>query len=293
MKAIDKFTSGNISLLTFYSYCQDLESYFMEQSLNCDYGTTEEEKTYLSTFQTWAIADQIAAQKIMKYLDSGKISYLDAAHENINRANDAVSTIASNRGVLLVKAGLTDAEIKTKVEKDMAALESLLQSSNTQSNKQTVNLWDEEVAYIVDGSPGSTVQNITPKAAENGNSKSSTPKNSTVNGTIPPAEEDLSTYNSANLQQIFNNPSAYLEEQVTVGGKIVSDRSENGIQVIVVEPTGHSNKYIFFYAEDNEQHHQNVSIGDKVIVVGVMRGSEDYQGTLQPIASLDNCTIYK
>ena len=69
-----------------------------------------------------ALSDQMAAESLMKYLDSRKTSDLSNAQENIQNAVTAATTIASNRGALLAKAGLSQEEIQVKIEEDMSDL---------------------------------------------------------------------------------------------------------------------------------------------------------------------------
>ncbi len=124
MKSISAYSDNQANSLDFYNVCADAKDYFANASTSYDYGTTDEEKTYLSAFELVALSDQQAAEKLIKYIDSGKTSDLSKAQEYIQRAKDALVNIAENRGTLLVKAGLTDKEIKKKVEADMAELES-------------------------------------------------------------------------------------------------------------------------------------------------------------------------
>ncbi len=123
MKAVSLYSDNSISSLDFYTYCKDFKKYFQDMSSNFDWGKTEDEKMYLKTFEVFALADQQAAEYLIKYVDSGKTSDLSKAQEAIERAKEAATTIASNRGTLLVKAGLTDEELHEKVEADMAQLE--------------------------------------------------------------------------------------------------------------------------------------------------------------------------
>lgn len=124
MKTIAAFSDNKIDTLDFYNACNDAEKYFSKFYNSLGYGTDQDERDYLGSFETVALNDQRAAKYFMLYIDSEKTSDLSKAQENITVAKDALVTIAKNRGLLLVKAGLTDKEIKKKVEKDMAELES-------------------------------------------------------------------------------------------------------------------------------------------------------------------------
>lgn len=123
MTLMSNYSDNAIDAGTFYSECEKCAKWFGENSLTYDYGETQEEKDYLSAFESVALSDQMAAKSMMKYLDSKKASDLSDVEKNIDAAVQGITTIASNRGVLLVKAGLTDEEIQAKVESDMQELE--------------------------------------------------------------------------------------------------------------------------------------------------------------------------
>jgi hypothetical protein len=123
LEYVSTFSEGNLSSLDFYNTCSDAKDYFQEISMSFNYGSNDEEKTYLRTFESAALSDQQAAEHLMKYADSGKTSQLSKVQENIQNAKNAFIMIASNRGKLLVKAGLTDDEIKNKIETDMEDLD--------------------------------------------------------------------------------------------------------------------------------------------------------------------------
>lgn len=122
MDAMQGYANGTVTIVSFYDYCREAESFFADASLSFNYGDADYQNTYLSAFQSMALSDQMAAKSLLKYLDSFKVSDLSEAEENINNAKDAVITIASNRGELLVMAGLSDEEIREKVESDTADL---------------------------------------------------------------------------------------------------------------------------------------------------------------------------
>lgn len=111
MKAMNAFSNGEMSKLDFYDYCKNASEWFGQISISFNYGKTDDEKEYLSTFQTFALADQSAANSLMKYLDSNATKDLSNARENINRAKEAATIIAKNRIVLLKKIGLSEEEI--------------------------------------------------------------------------------------------------------------------------------------------------------------------------------------
>ncbi len=125
LKTIDAFSNSKISAVDMYNKCKEAEEYFRKASLSFDYGKTSEQKTYLQAFKSVALSDQMIAKAMMKYLDSKKTSDLSDVKANIENAKSGFVTIAGNRGILLVKAGLTEVEIKEKVEADMTELEKL------------------------------------------------------------------------------------------------------------------------------------------------------------------------
>ncbi|WP_028988027.1 hypothetical protein [Thermicanus aegyptius] len=125
MKATNAFSEGSMSELDFYDYCKNAKEWFGQMSISFNYGKTDDEKEYLSTFEVFALADQSAVDSLMKYLDSNATKDLSNARENINRAKEAATIIAKNRIVLLNKIGLTEEEIATKKDRMIADLESI------------------------------------------------------------------------------------------------------------------------------------------------------------------------
>lgn len=123
ISAIDSFGNGQGTSLDFYEYCKQAEEFFQKMSLSLNYGKTEEQKTYLRSLNSIALSDQSAAKNLMNYLDSGAVSDMSKAKDNIAETITAISAFAENRGKLLVKAGLSEAEIEQKVESDFSALE--------------------------------------------------------------------------------------------------------------------------------------------------------------------------
>ena len=107
----------------FIPSVKNLKILFVDLSMSYDYGTNSEQKDYLSVFESVALSDQMAADSMLKYLNSGKMSDLNNVSSNIQEAKTAITTIASNRGILLNKTDLTQEEIKTRVNDSMAALE--------------------------------------------------------------------------------------------------------------------------------------------------------------------------
>ncbi|MDP4133406.1 MAG: hypothetical protein Q8882_05290 [Bacillota bacterium] len=122
MKLVDAYASGNVNALNFYNKCVDYKNWCQQKSLSFDYGRTQDEMDYLGPFKSAAISGQMAAQDLIKYIDTGKVSDMSSANLNIQNAKAAFTTIASNRGTLLVKAGLTDEEIKQKIDEDTESL---------------------------------------------------------------------------------------------------------------------------------------------------------------------------
>lgn len=59
----------------------------------------------------------------MNYLDSGAVSDMSKAKDDIAETVTAISIFAENRSKLLVKAGLSEEEIKQKIESDLSVLE--------------------------------------------------------------------------------------------------------------------------------------------------------------------------
>lgn len=130
MGSIDAYSNGRATKLDFYDYCKKVEKNFGQASISFSYGKTEDEKTYLSTFPTFALADQSAAKSLLKYLDSDATKDLSKAKESIDRAKEAATIIASNRVVLLKKIGLSEEELKEKINQAAADVEALDSKKN-------------------------------------------------------------------------------------------------------------------------------------------------------------------
>ena len=113
---VDAYANGQINSVDLYQKCEEVEAYFRDLSLSFNYGETEDQKDYLSVFKNMALSDQMAAQSLMKYLNSGKTGDLSDANANIQSATEAATIISSNRGTLLGMTDLTDDEIRQRIE---------------------------------------------------------------------------------------------------------------------------------------------------------------------------------
>lgn len=111
MKSTDSYSNGKVTELDFYDYCKKVKDYFSNASLAFNYSKTDDERAYLSTFSTFAIEEQMAAEMLLKYVDSKAIKDLSGAKEHIATAKEAAITIAGNRAVFLKKIGLSEDEI--------------------------------------------------------------------------------------------------------------------------------------------------------------------------------------
>lgn len=123
MKTVDLYANGNVSQLDFYDYCKNIEEWFGKASRNFNYAKTEDEKTYLSTFSTFALSDQAAAKNLIKYLDSNATKDLSKAREELDRAKQAAGIIARNRVVYLKSIGLSTEEAEVEINKTAAEIE--------------------------------------------------------------------------------------------------------------------------------------------------------------------------
>lgn len=123
MYAMTAFSDGNMDAASFYSYCKDFENICANNSLIFDYGVNQDQKDYLSVFKSATLSDQMAAQSLMKYLDTYQTSDLSEAQEHIQNAKDAITTIASNRGTLLAKTDLSEEEIQKRLNESLTMLE--------------------------------------------------------------------------------------------------------------------------------------------------------------------------
>ena len=123
LQNVSLFSEGRVSQLELYDSMKQAKEYFRKAAMSFDYGNNSEEKTYLSSFSSMALSDQMATESIMKYLDKGNISDLSKTTDHLEDAKEAALLIASNRGTLLVRAGYTQEEISEKINSEMAELE--------------------------------------------------------------------------------------------------------------------------------------------------------------------------
>lgn len=124
MTALTNYSNGQMDAVTFYSVCQESEGVFQHNSTCYNYGKNQDQKDYLSPFKTVCLADQQAAKSLQKYLDSHETGDLADAKDQIARAKEALTTIATNRGTLLAsKTDLTEEQIQQRVNESTAALE--------------------------------------------------------------------------------------------------------------------------------------------------------------------------
>lgn len=73
-------------------------------------------KEYLDSCKNYIIIEQTMVDSLLTYIDSGKTSDLSKVQKNIQSCTEAISILASNRGVFLVLNGFTDEEIKEIVD---------------------------------------------------------------------------------------------------------------------------------------------------------------------------------
>jgi len=123
MKTMGLYADGKVSKLDFYDYSKKAQEWFGKASVSLKYAKTDSEKSYLSVFEVFALADQAAAKSLIKYLDSNATKDLSKAREEIDRAKQAATTISSNRVVFLRSIGLSKEEVDKKVSEAVAELE--------------------------------------------------------------------------------------------------------------------------------------------------------------------------
>ena len=123
MTWIDGYANGSINALDMYSGCENSAYVFQQLSQSYGYGTSNYQKRYLDVFESAALSDQLAAQSMMKYLNSNKIEDLNNAKKYIEDAKSALILIASNRGTLLADSDLTDDQILERINQSMALIE--------------------------------------------------------------------------------------------------------------------------------------------------------------------------
>jgi hypothetical protein len=116
MQLITQYADGKITQLDYYNQLKELNTFFKDQTFAFSYGTDKDENTYLGTFLSWTTSNQVATEKLMKYLDTNSVKDFSSANEHIQLAKDAAVMIIQNRRLLWEKAGLSEEEIEKKIE---------------------------------------------------------------------------------------------------------------------------------------------------------------------------------
>ncbi|TCM85857.1 hypothetical protein EV294_1234 [Paenibacillus sp. BK033] len=112
MDALNSYSDGKMTKLNFYNYAKEIEKYQGNMSVSPPGNVPAIAKEYTRSVADMALFSQTAAQKLKKYLDSGKTSDLSAAQSAIQQVTGSINVIANNRVKVLSDAGFTQAEIK-------------------------------------------------------------------------------------------------------------------------------------------------------------------------------------
>ncbi|GMK48710.1 hypothetical protein PghCCS26_58400 [Paenibacillus glycanilyticus] len=112
MDALTAYSDGKMTKLNFYNYAKEIEKYQGNMSVSPPGNTHAIAKEYTRSVADMALFSQTAAQKLKKYLDSGKTSDLSAAQSAIQQVTGSINVIANNRVKVLSNAGFTQSEIK-------------------------------------------------------------------------------------------------------------------------------------------------------------------------------------
>ncbi len=67
---------------------------------------------YLSSCKDYILIEQTMADSLLKYIDSGKTSDLSKFQENIKSCTQAITVLATNKGIFLSQNGFTSEEIQ-------------------------------------------------------------------------------------------------------------------------------------------------------------------------------------
>ncbi|MCM3631256.1 zinc ribbon domain-containing protein [Paenibacillus glycanilyticus] len=112
MDAMTSYSDGKMTKLDLYNYAKEIETYQRNRSMSPPKNTPAIAKEYTRSVADMALFSQTVAQKLKKYLDSGKTSDLSAAQGAIQQVTGSISVIANNRVKVLKDAGFTQAEIE-------------------------------------------------------------------------------------------------------------------------------------------------------------------------------------
>lgn len=109
MKIVENESSTNLDIYnaakTFKEMCQQAWISPPEVSGN---GADE----YLSSCKDYILTEQIMADSLLTYIDNGKTSDLSKVQENIKSCTQAVTVLATNKGIFLSQNGFTSEEIQ-------------------------------------------------------------------------------------------------------------------------------------------------------------------------------------
>lgn len=118
MATMNSYSSGTVAEIDFYNASKDFESYAQSMWSATPNISDSNGKKYLESCRDYIIIEQQMAKDIMKYLDDKSNKNLSTVQNDIERCNQAVQIVMSNRGTFLSMYGFTADEIK-EITKDM------------------------------------------------------------------------------------------------------------------------------------------------------------------------------
>ena len=102
----------SVTLLDIYNTTKDFEEFCRNTWNNPPQVTGYGAEEYLSSCRDYILYEQTLANSLLKYADSGKTSDLSEAQKNMQSCKQALSIVASNRGVFLSINGFSQDEIQ-------------------------------------------------------------------------------------------------------------------------------------------------------------------------------------
>ncbi len=98
--------------LQIYNKAKDFEDFCQTQWGSAPQDLTTVPDEYMDSCKSYIIVEQTFAESVMTFIDTQKTSDLSTVQDNIERCQEALSIMASNRGVYLsVYGNLTEEEI--------------------------------------------------------------------------------------------------------------------------------------------------------------------------------------
>ena len=120
--AVQTYCNGDISEEDYRNQLTKLDKDFQNVLNSLDYAETEEELCYLEAIQDSATYYQSTTQGFINYLNSSDKADLLVATKSMHLGINNLSVISLEKEALLAKTGLSDEEMRKKINNDINVL---------------------------------------------------------------------------------------------------------------------------------------------------------------------------